>query len=499
MVNHKIKFKLLIIFILSSMHLNIFTKQNIPASSESQDAHEIDEITQFLSESEVDEIDNNPDKLYVYLNPDVINCFNEIDLSKASDILKSMKQHICRNKSASHEFATEAVNSAIEYYKNLGKSKRFINTLKNYKLKLETGEAVIISEHDVVRRKKRTYNCVVVRRSLRTCSLYVRRNARICGNLCVKKNLGVNGNAKILNNLTASNINAGSISINGTPVVVSALGPTNNVRSLESQTRAIKPTRSGTLNGMATLSFANNFTIENEGDLFGSFTVTPVEQYITITPSNTGIITGDNLTENDPLLQALLSIRITCNNDEDPIRTPQDVYLLGVNLSFNVEIDATLFDPSYLPEVLIGLVNLPAAKNMSIYQLNPSLANNSQLSEFQANQADACYTCSSIQFCPSGTQFRDIENITRAYTPKLAAVRSITPVVTNVMLNSSGTLTFTVNLLVLIYDTENVVDSTELPKLANIIRQFFQNSSVAFIVNGVVNEQNSNFTPGTPC
>lgn len=503
--------KILIILILNYFNIQSFEKNNNSNEQELINDYDYTEITQLLSDKEVNLIYNNPEKLYVYLTPEIITCLNNIDLTelnnkpKTNNTLQLMKKHIQKYKSASYEFTLEVIDQAINYYK-LKENNHYLDLLEQYKIKLETGELVIIIEKDIIKRnKKQTYNCLVVRKSLRTRSLFVRQNASICGNLCVKKNLGVNGNATISGTLTTPNINANSIMLNGNPVIVNALP--SNLKKQKTNLNNPCNNRMGILNGGVQITFDNDFTIDNTQDLSAIFNANPIAPCITVNNSNIGILTGNDLTENDPLLQALDSFSIICANTGTNIGI-NPVYLFGLNLSFNVSVKCTLFDPMETPRITLGLENLPASINTLLYQIDPLPRSALFDQALDSNlTGEACYSCSNIYICksPEIKEFEDETNMpTRTYSNKLAAIRSVTPNVSNIMVSTNGTLTFTVNLSVLAYDTENNTSAT-LPNLANLIKQFFQSSIVTFTVNGVVQDAATGpncptgFTPGKTC
>lgn len=176
-----------------------------------------------LSEEEINLMEQNPDKFYVYLNKDLVDCFRAMQMKEdAPEILVAMKEHIRHYKAADYDFACYAVEEALKYCRD----SKHISTLMTYKADLDSGDAMLSIKRkggSSGKNKCATFCRLVVRHGIRTGSLTVRRDAEIGGNLSVAHNVAIGGNLAVAGNeaikgdlaVDGNETLAGNLTVNG--------------------------------------------------------------------------------------------------------------------------------------------------------------------------------------------------------------------------------------------------------------------------------------------
>ncbi len=229
----------------------------IHANSDS--TNHVNEDLSSLKEEELNLIDQNPDILYVYLDKEIINLFQNLDLL-ASEELNIFQEHIKNNKIIPHSDIAKAVNIALQIYNqadNLKESEDYnskITALQELKDNLNTNKDNIFVLASTIRSKNcRKFDNVIIKGKLMVSCLDVFNTARFEGPLIAESdatfesNVDIAQNLRVNKNMTADNITANKLSADN--IDTKTLNSQNiNTENITSENGTINNLTSTTMN-----------------------------------------------------------------------------------------------------------------------------------------------------------------------------------------------------------------------------------------------------------
>lgn len=142
------------------------------------------DLNEIFSKKEINFMDKNPDKFYVYLSKDFVNYLNNLKITKDTpEELALMKEHVKNYKSAEYDFTLDVVEKALKECKD----SKDLDILNSYKMELKSGDAVlnISSKQKGHCNKKKCLCRLIVKERADLGSLEVMRDAKVDGNLTV--------------------------------------------------------------------------------------------------------------------------------------------------------------------------------------------------------------------------------------------------------------------------------------------------------------------------